>query len=83
VVANEWESINAPCADPHGESEGIGVQNRVAQRVRIRTEPTVEPNRITLQVASDARVIVPMPVLVQPRLRIEILARQYCDGSLP
>src|SRR5690349_10225451 len=54
----------------------------VAVTVGVRTDSAVQTDGITLQVASDARIVIPMPVLMQPRLRIEILARQYCEGSL-
>jgi hypothetical protein len=48
-------------------------------RVRVRIDPALEPNRIALSVAARLWIVVAPVVVEQPRLGVEVLARQYSD----
>lgn len=43
--------------------------------ISVEIDPTIQPNRIRRQVSSSRRIIVPMPIIMQPRLAIIVLAR--------
>jgi hypothetical protein len=56
---------------------------RVAESVRVRAQPAAQPDRIALNVAAGLRIVVAVVVVVEPRLGVEVLARQYSDRPLP
>jgi len=58
------------------QSKRIDEFNRIVHNIGIGIQPTPKPNRITGDVPSYARVIVPEVVVIQPRLPIRILPRK-------
>ena len=55
-----------------------------ARTVRICINPTSQPDRIALDIAPELRIVVPEVVVVQPRLRVVILAGEVkVVGWLP
>jgi hypothetical protein len=80
-----WNLCSAPCRTSSAEQEAgrIAKAQRVKVRVRERIDPAREPNRIALNVSARLRIVVAEVVVVEPRLGVEVLARQYSDRPLP
>mgnify|MGYP006885773045 CR=1 FL=1 len=55
--------------------KGIDSRNRV-QRILIKIPSPLQPNRILSDIPPLQRIVVPVPVVVQPRLLIILLPRQ-------
>jgi len=56
------------------QPEDINVGNWISADIYIGVDATTEPQRITLWVTADCRVVVPESILVEARLAIEDLA---------
>ena len=54
----------------------ISVRNGLPLHIRICIDAAVQPDRIALNISPDCWVIVPVPILRQPRLTIEDLSRR-------
>jgi len=63
------------------EAKRIGSVHRVAQRVLESVDASQLPNRVRGDVSADGGVIVAVQVVMQPRLRIEVLARESDSAS--
>ena len=63
------------------QSEGIDQAYRVSTYVGIGVYPAPEPDRITLDVPTDARIVVAEPVLVQAVLDVEVLPGEAQIGQ--
>ena len=56
------------------KSEWIGVRDGTSTSICIRIDAAVQPDRIRLDVSSNSGVIIPVRVVVQPRLGVVVLA---------
>src|SRR5712692_2126087 len=51
--------------------------------IHIAVHPSPQPNRITCDIPPCFGIIIPIPVIVKPRLPIEVLPREAKVNSLP
>jgi hypothetical protein len=62
-------------------TQPVGIQeiDRVVVDVGIEVDPVAEG--VCAQIPSGVRIIVPIPVVMQPSLCVCVLARQYSDAG--
>ena len=58
------------------QAKDVNEANRASSNIPIQTWPIDEPQRVGLGVAAEARIVVPVPVVVQAGLDLEPLARE-------
>ena len=76
-----WQIRDVPVIRVDNQPCWVSSDDWIGIYIAVGVEPRRQPNGIALQIPANARIVVPMPVLMQPRLRIEILARQYFGRS--
>ena len=63
------------------EAERIEIRKGIAASVKEGIQPSVEPDRVALDVPAGDCVIIAEVVVIQPRLLVKVLARQYYDAA--
>src|SRR5690606_9671519 len=58
------------------QAKGINPHYWIPPNIGIGVRSTPQPNRITLQIPPDPRVVVPVQVVPEPRFAVEVLPRE-------
>ena len=75
---SQWTKLRSRTTQEHRRNKSIRISigQRIAIAIYINIDPTAQPDRITLNVAPQAWSIVPLLVVMRPRLFIKILPRE-------